>query len=138
MLSIFGPWPKRPESLFRGRVEIGELIISGDRLAAAGVGIVLIVVIIVMLRYSWAGKAIRAVSQDRETAAVVGINVRLTGMLAFGLGSALAGAAWEDIAPFYEELANRPLDGATSEVWLADWSRLEGQITEAASVAMIA
>ena len=52
--------------------------------------------------------------------------------------SAFAGASWEDIAPFYQELATRPLDEATIEAWLADWSRLEGLVTEAASVAMIA
>ncbi len=52
--------------------------------------------------------------------------------------SAFAGVSWEDIAPFYEELANRALDGSTIEAWLADWSRLEGLVTEAASVAMIA
>ncbi len=51
--------------------------------------------------------------------------------------SAFAGASWEDIAPFYQELATRPLDEATIEAWLADWSRLEGLVTEAASVAMI-
>jgi oligoendopeptidase F len=52
--------------------------------------------------------------------------------------SAFAGLSWEDIAPFYEELANRPLDRSTIQTWLADWSRLEGLVTEAASLAMIA
>ncbi len=52
--------------------------------------------------------------------------------------SGFTDATWEDIAPFYEELANRPLDSATVEAWLADWSRLEGLVTEAASLAMIA
>lgn len=101
MLSVFGPWTKRPPAVFRGRVEIGELIISGDRLAAAALGVVLICVIVYALRYTWAGKAIRALSQDRETAAVVGVDVRLTGMLAFGLGSALAGAAGALIGPVF-------------------------------------
>lgn len=52
--------------------------------------------------------------------------------------SAFAGASWDDLDPFYEELANRPLDSSTIVPWLADWSRLEGLITEAASLAMIA
>jgi branched-chain amino acid transport system permease protein len=82
-------------------VEIGELIISGDRLAAAAMGVVLICVIVYVLRYTWAGKAIRAVSQDRETAAVVGVDVGLTGMLAFGLGSALASAAGALMGPVF-------------------------------------
>lgn len=101
MLSLFGPWTKRPEPILRGRIEIGELIVGGDRLAAAGVGILLIVAILYVLRATWAGKAIRAVAQDRETAQVVGVDVKLTGMLAFGLGSALAGAAGALIGPVF-------------------------------------
>jgi oligoendopeptidase F len=50
----------------------------------------------------------------------------------------LAGAAWADFLPRYEELANAPLDEGTLEEWLHDWSRLEELITEAASLAMIA
>jgi branched-chain amino acid transport system permease protein len=99
MLSLFGPWTLRPPALFRGGVEIGELVVGGDRLAAAALGVVLIAGIIYLLRWTWAGKAIRAVSQDRETAAVVGVDDRLVGMLAFGLGSALAGAAGALMGP---------------------------------------
>lgn len=101
MLSIFGPWTKRPEAIFRGRLEIGMLIVSGDRLAAATVGVVLICLILYLLRYTWAGKAVRAVSQDRETASIVGVDAKLTGMLAFGLGAALAGAAGALIGPVF-------------------------------------
>jgi branched-chain amino acid transport system permease protein len=101
MLSIFGPWTLRPSAIFRGHIEIGELLIGGDRIAAAVVGLVLIVLVLALLRYSWWGKAIRAVSQDRETAAVVGVDVDRTGMLAFGLGSALAGAAGALMAPIF-------------------------------------
>ncbi len=52
--------------------------------------------------------------------------------------SGFADATWDDIATFYEELANRPFDVTTIEAWLADWSRLEGLVTEASSLAMIA
>jgi branched-chain amino acid transport system permease protein len=47
------------------------------------------------------GQAIRATAQDREAAQLMGINVRWTGILAFGLGSALSGAAGALIAPTY-------------------------------------
>jgi len=33
-------------------------------------------------------------------------------------------AVWEDILPFFEELASRPLDKGNVAQWLADWSPL--------------
>jgi len=101
MLSVFGPWTNRPEAILHGRVEIGQLIIGGDRLAAAGIGLVVIGFVLYLLRYTWAGKAMRAVSQDRETASVVGVNAKLVGTLAFGLGGALAGTAGALIGPVF-------------------------------------
>ena len=52
--------------------------------------------------------------------------------------SAFAKASWDDVAPYFDDLAARPLDPSTIEAWLAEWSRLEELVTEAASRAMIA
>ena len=98
---VFGPWPQRPAPIYRGRVEIGELIVSGDRLAAAGAAVILIVGVILVLRYTWMGRAVRAVSQDRAAAEIFGVNIDRTSMLAFGAGAALAGAAGALIGPVF-------------------------------------
>nr|WP_309501757.1 branched-chain amino acid ABC transporter permease [uncultured Roseovarius sp.] len=99
--SLFGPWPRRPEALYRGRIEIGELIVSGDRLAAAGVAVVLIAMLLAGLRFTWAGRAVRAVSQNREAAAIFGVSVTRVGMLAFATGAALAGLAGALMGPVF-------------------------------------
>jgi len=50
----------------------------------------------------------------------------------------LAEATWEDLRPLYQELVDRPVDATSVDGWLAEWSRLEEVVTEAAAVAMIA
>jgi branched-chain amino acid transport system permease protein len=47
------------------------------------------------------GQAIRATAQDREAARMMGINVGRMSIIAFGLGSALAGTAGALISPTY-------------------------------------
>ena len=52
--------------------------------------------------------------------------------------AALAKARWEDLVPYFDDLAERTLDESTIEGWLQTWSTLEELVTEAAAVAMIA
>jgi len=47
------------------------------------------------------GLAIRATAQDREAAKLMGINVKRMSIIAFGLGTSLAGTAGALIAPVY-------------------------------------
>ncbi|RLC61339.1 MAG: branched-chain amino acid ABC transporter permease, partial [Chloroflexota bacterium] len=53
------------------------------------------------LRYTDMGRAIRAASQNREAATLVGIDVRRTYLVAFGIGSACVGLAASLMIPFY-------------------------------------
>lgn len=47
----------------------------------------------IFLRKTWIGMGVRATSQNRRAASLMGINVERMDMLSFGLGSALAAAA---------------------------------------------
>ena len=48
--------------------------------------------------------------------------------------AAFADARWDDLAPYFDELAERPLDDSNVEEWLADWSRLDSLVSEAAAL----
>jgi oligoendopeptidase F len=52
--------------------------------------------------------------------------------------AAFSEAGWAEILPYYNELAERPLDTTNAEEWLADWSRLDSLLSEAASLANFA
>lgn len=100
-LGVFGPFPHRPASFFRGAVEILGVRISADRLTAGIISIILIAVLLYIINNTWIGKALRAVSQDKDAAAVVGINPLWMNTIAFGIGVGLAAVAGAVLAPSF-------------------------------------
>ena len=100
-LIIYGPYPLRPPSFWPGVFVVGGLIMTWDRVFAGGAGVAMLVgLVLFMNRTAW-GEALNAVSQSRESAAIVGINDQRFYMLAFGLGGALAGGAGALVGPIY-------------------------------------
>lgn len=74
-------------------IEIAGLMVPLVRLASLAVAFALIGAVHVLLtRWRW-GRAIRAVADDWEAALLTGIDVRRAYVLAFALGTGLAGAA---------------------------------------------
>ena len=61
------------------------------RVVAAAISLALIGIVLWFVHRTWTGRALRAVSQDRNAAAVTGINPLFMNNLAFGLGTMLAG-----------------------------------------------
>ncbi|MBN9401864.1 MAG: branched-chain amino acid ABC transporter permease, partial [Burkholderiales bacterium] len=98
---VFGPFSKSPPSFMAGTLILGPLILPYDRLIAAVVAIVLLCATTWFLARTSLGQALDAVSQSRESAAVIGINPRRMYTIAFGLGAALAGGAGALIAPVF-------------------------------------
>jgi branched-chain amino acid transport system permease protein len=92
-LAVFGPYPHSPPSFFRGAVRLGFVRVSADRLTASVLSLVLLAVLLVIINKTWVGKALRAVSQDKQAAAVVGINPLAMNTIAFALGVGLAAMA---------------------------------------------
>lgn len=98
---VFGPFPLKPPSFIPGVQKFGGMIVTNDRLFAGGVGIVLILALLYFMHRTIWGQALDAVSQSRESAAIVGINARRFNSVAFGIGAALAAAAGALIAPIF-------------------------------------
>jgi len=86
------PWIKTS----RGSLSLfDQVTISSPRLTAAVTCILVLLALLYLLHRTWTGKSLRAVSQDRDAAAIAGINPDRMNMLAFALGgmiAALAGA----------------------------------------------
>ena len=93
-LSLAGTYSRAVIEIFGMRASVSRVVVF---VAATGIAIALML----FLSRTMAGKAIRAVIQDRQSARLMGINVERTYLLTFALGSALAGVAGALLAPIY-------------------------------------
>jgi branched-chain amino acid transport system permease protein len=82
-------------------VDLFGVSISIPRLIILLFAIVLTLVLVVYLRRTVGGTAMRAVAQDRNTAALMGINVHRVYLLTFGASASLAMVAGALLAPVY-------------------------------------
>lgn len=74
-------------------VQVGSVNISGITIVTLVVTTVIMVALTLFINKTKAGSAMRAVSEDREAAELMGINVNGTISMTFAIGSALAAVA---------------------------------------------
>ena len=74
-------------------VKIGVLIFPSIRLIIMGVIIVFTLALNFYLKATYVGRAMRAITQDREGAMIVGVNIPRVSMITFGIGTATAALA---------------------------------------------
>ncbi len=84
-----------------GSLQIGELRIPMMRILILVVAVATIVIMTVLLKYTRFGMAVRATSQDRDAAEVLGVPAHRIHMLTFAIGSALSALAGTMLAPIY-------------------------------------
>ena len=77
----------------RGSLQVGPLSISYVTLLTIAVCVVIMIALTTFTSRGKMGKAMRAVSEDKGAAQLMGINVNATISLTFAIGSALAGIA---------------------------------------------
>jgi branched-chain amino acid transport system permease protein len=82
-------------------ITLSGVNISVPRLVAFCVALVIALIMYQFLTKTDIGKQIRSVSQNRQAAMLMGVNVKKIYMLAFGLGTALVGVAGSLLMPMY-------------------------------------
>lgn len=80
---------------------VGDMRISGARLVTLVAVTLITIGLHLFLSRTMAGKSIRAVTQDKRAARVMGINVERTFLITFGIGAALTGMAGALLTPIY-------------------------------------
>jgi branched-chain amino acid transport system permease protein len=92
--SISNPFPQEP-------LVIGTVSISWNRLFVLVAALALIAATYALIAYTKLGKAMRATFQDRETAALMGVDIDRIYGATFALGSGLAAAAGALLGPVF-------------------------------------
>ncbi len=100
MLNTFGPLPRfyqRPK-LISGTItvdlgELGTIPVTKTGIIIVIVSIILMIFLYAFVQRSKTGRAMRAVAEDKDTAALMGVDVDQVIVITFALGALLAGAA---------------------------------------------
>ena len=97
----FGITEKNVPSIFQGAITFLGTRLSLERLMVIVIALVIIVGLIFFMSKTKAGQAMRAAAQDTDAAALQGVNIARTAMLAMFLGCALAAAGGIVAAPVF-------------------------------------
>ena len=92
--SIDNPFPAAP-------LVIGSVSVSWNRVFVFAVAAVLIIATYALINHTKLGKAMRATFQDRDTAALMGIQIGTINIATFAIGSGLAAAAGALLGPVF-------------------------------------
>ena len=141
MLAWLGPVPYAFETPYSNEViKFGGIYITWQNLLIIVVSTISIGLLYLFMRFSFMGKALRAVAQDRDTAGLMGINQAQVIMLTFVIASAFAGMAGAMLGPI---LVLTPYAGASvivksfAIVIIGGFGNIEGTIVAGLLVGLI-
>ncbi len=108
-LLVFGAQPKNFTSvvpLESIKLFDGQLVISGEAIVTIAVTVIIMVALVLFINKTRPGNAMRAVSEDRGAAQLMGVNVNGTIALTFAIGSGLAAIAGVLLCSTYSNLSS--------------------------------
>lgn len=88
-------------SILEGTWQVAWLTLSKTRVILFAIAVVTILLLFAFVQFTKLGFAIRAVSQDADTAKLMGVDTDRIYSITFGLGAALAGLSGVLVAPVY-------------------------------------
>lgn len=94
-------WRAVPTTYGSWTFQIGNVIISFPRFVTFSLALLMTLALHLFLNRTEIGKSIKATAQDREAAALMGINVVNIYRITFGLGLAATGVAGASLMTFY-------------------------------------
>ena len=97
----FGAEVKSVTTAYRGMLSVGYLYISRPKLISFTIAILVTAALYVLIQRSEMGRAIRATSQDRSTAQLMGVNSNRVFCISFAISTALVGLSGSLLIPFY-------------------------------------
>jgi branched-chain amino acid transport system permease protein len=141
MLAWFGPIPYAFDSPYSEQViRFGGMFFTAQSVLIIVVSTAAIGLLYAFMKFTFLGKALRAVAQDRETAGLMGINPNRLIMLTFVIASALAGMGGAMLGPV---LVLTPFAGASvivkafAIVIIGGFGNVEGTIIAGLIVGLI-
>ena len=101
-IAVFGTQPREaPTPLSSAIVQIGGVRIAWHRVLVLGAACVIFAALQLFVARAKLGRAMRAMSQNREACAVVGVDVQHVALATFGISAALAGLAAALVSPLF-------------------------------------
>jgi branched-chain amino acid transport system permease protein len=141
MLVLLGPIPYAFDTPYSNNViRFAGIFLTVQSVLIIVVSTIAIGLLYTFMKFTFLGKALRAVSQDRETAALMGINPNQLIMLTFVIASALAGMSGAMLGPV---LVLTPFAGTTvivkafAIVIIGGFGNVEGTIIAGLIVGLI-
>jgi len=98
---LWTPKAKIFPAYLQGGIPMFGFVLSFQRIVVLAVSTLLFIIVFLFIQKTKMGKAIRAASQDREVAQVVGINIDSVNSMVFIIGGALSSTASVLISPLY-------------------------------------